>query len=42
MLDTEATEAPANEEGRHLSWFRVFLVVAVVAALVAGGWYWFR
>jgi chitinase len=42
VLDTEATVAPANEEGRHLSWFRVFLVVAVVAAAAGGGWYWFR
>lgn len=42
VLDTEATEAPANEEGRHLSWFRVLLVVAVVAAAAGGGWYWFR
>lgn len=43
MLDAEAAQAPAaNEDGRHLSWFRVFLVVAVVAAAIGGGWYWFR
>lgn len=42
VLDAEAMEVPANEEGRHLSWFRVFLVVVVVAAAVGGGWYWLR
>ncbi len=26
-------------DGRHLSWLRVFLVFAVVAALIVGGWY---
>ena len=43
VLDAEATQAPAaDDDGRHLSWFRVFLVVAVVAAAVAGGWYYLR
>jgi chitinase len=43
LLDAEATEAPpANEDGRRLSWFRVFLVVVVVAAAITGGWYYLR
>lgn len=43
VLDAEATEAPmADDDGRHLSWFRVFLVVVVVAAAIGGSWYWFR
>lgn len=43
VLDAEATEAPAaKDDGRRLSWFRVFLVVAVVAAAIGGGWYYFR
>ncbi len=43
LLDVEATEAPApNEDGRRLSWFRVFLVVVVVVAAAGGVWYYVR
>ncbi len=43
MIDAEATEAPpADEDGRHLSWFRVLLVVAIVAASIGGVWYYLQ
>lgn len=41
-LDAAATQAPTDGSGRHLSWFRVGLVVVVVLAAVGGGWYWMR
>ncbi|WP_205849743.1 hypothetical protein [Nakamurella flava] len=41
-IDAGATQAPPDGSGRHLSWFRVGLVIAVVAAAIGGGWYWMR
>ncbi len=43
LIDAEATEAlPADDDGRHLSWLRVFLVIAIVAAAAGGIWYYLR
>src|SRR6478752_4761241 len=44
VIDLSRVESvpPADDDGRHLSIFRVFLVVAVVAAAIGGTWFYLR
>jgi chitinase len=42
VIDAEQTTAlPADDDGRHLSIFRVALVIVVVLACIGGGTWWF-
>jgi chitinase len=43
VIDLSRVESvpPEDDDGRHLSIFRVFLVIAVVAAAIGGTWWYF-
>ncbi|HEY4992515.1 MAG TPA: chitinase, partial [Nakamurella sp.] len=43
IIDAEEIEVlPSADDGRHLSWLRVFLVVVVALAAIGGAWYFVR